>query len=86
MFYLVRKLKIRLEDVYVDINSNLILSKVNIDNDTYLEKCQNKRRNMNRFSEVSSGYIFDFNFMDKVRKYFQKISSKLREEKKVIVK
>lgn len=86
MFYLVRKLKIRLEDVYVDINSNLILSKVNIDNDTYLEKCQNKRRNMNRFIEVSSGYIFDFNFMDKVRKYFQKISSKLREEKKVIVK
>lgn len=86
MFYLVRKLKIRLEDVYADINSNLILSKVNIDNDTYLEKCQNKRRNMNRFIEVSSGYIFDFNFMDKVRKYFQKISSKLREEKKVIVK
>lgn len=86
MFYLVRKLKVRLEDVYVDINSNLILSKVNIDNDTYLEKCQNKRRNMNMFIEVSSGYIFDFNFMDKVRKYFQKISSKLREEKKVIVK
>lgn len=86
MFYSVRKPKIRLEDAYADINSNLTLPKVNTDNDTHLEKCQNKRRNMNRSIEASSGYIPDSNLMDKARKYSQKISSKLREEKKAIAK
>lgn len=84
MFYSVRKPKIRLEDA--DINSNLTLPKVNTDNDTHSEKCQNKIRNMNRSSEASSGYIPDSNLMDKARKYSQKISSKLREEKKAIAK
>uniref|UniRef100_A0A8W8NA09 Uncharacterized protein n=1 Tax=Magallana gigas TaxID=29159 RepID=A0A8W8NA09_MAGGI len=86
MFYSVRKPKIRLEDAYADINSNLTLPKVNTDNDTHSEKCQNKRRNMNRSIEASSGYIPDSNLMDKARKYSQKISSKLREEKKAIAK
>ncbi|XP_052685027.1 uncharacterized protein LOC128164917 isoform X2 [Crassostrea angulata] len=86
MFYSVRKPKIRLEDAYADINSNLTLPKVNTDNDTHSGKCQNKTRNMNRSSEASSGYIPDSNLMDKARKYSQKISSKLREEKKAIAK
>lgn len=85
-FYSVRKPKIRLEDSFSDINSNLTLPKVSTDDDTHLGKCQNKRKNMNRSSEASSGYIPDSSLMDKARKYSQKISSKLREEKKAIAK
>lgn len=85
-FYSVRKPKIRLEDSFSDINSNLTLQKVSTDDDTHLGKCQNKRKNMNRSSEASSGYIPDSSLMDKARKYSQKISSKLREEKKAIAK
>lgn len=85
-FYSVQKPKIRLEDSFSDINSNLTLPKVSTDDDTHLGKCQNKRKNMNRSSEASSGYIPDSSLMDKARKYSQKISSKLREEKKAIAK
>lgn len=84
-FYSLQKQNLKLDD---SVCSDFSLPKIRQDDDFERNECQQQRRNLMNPSEAGIDVFPDCRFMDKARKYTQKItgSNKLREEKKAIAK